>query len=336
MRAMRGTAMLVFFALGCAGGPHGWDARVLEAHYPALAKQPGHRLVESPPYFAPGPGGVALFLCRWTTREPIPVWLPATATPTEAAVLERALSAWEGAQLGVRFRVRRWRDTPPLAGIVFELLDASAADGPAGTASTVADCAIPPEVARNPPEGPAAPVDAELQYASIHLRRSIADLIDRPVPLSETELLGAALHELGHALGFPGHVARGDSVMSAHLQIESARRWGRRIEAGRAFEAPTLAALYAVPSGARVRWLPLARSQVAAFAKLSGLASGAGLRGPWVRVGSQSARLFYRDEEGESYAAVVLDWLGAQHEPAGFQARLNRRSRRLVDPARRR
>ena len=336
MKAMRGAAMVVFFALGCAGGPHGWDARTLEARYPALAEALGHRLSESLPYFAPGPDGIALFLCRWAAREPIPVWLPATATPTEAAVIGRALSAWEGAQLGVRFRVGRWRDTPPLAGIVFELLDASVADGPAGTASTVADCAIPPEVARNPSEGPDAPVDAELQYASIHLRRSIADLIGRPVPLSETELLGAALHELGHALGFPGHVARGDSLMSAHLQVDAVRRWGRRIEAGESLEAPTLAALYAVPSGARVRWMPLERSQVARFAELSGLASALGLRGPWVRVGSRSARLFFRDDAGQSYAAVVLDWAEAQHEPVGFEARLNRRSRLLVGTARRR
>ena len=327
--------MVAFFAISCAAGPYVWDARALEARYPALAEARGHRLFESTPYFAPGSDGVALFLCRWVGDAPIPVWLPPTATPAEAAVLERALSAWEDAPLGVRFSVRTWRDAPPLAGIVFELLDAGAADGPVGTASTIADCAIPSELARDPPEGPAAPVDAELQHASIHLRRSIADLIGRAVPLSETELLGAAVHELGHALGFSGHVARGDSVMSAHGQIDSARRWGRRIEAGEPLEAATLAALYAVPSGARVRWLPLERRQVARLVELSGRAAAAGLRGPWVRVGSESARLFFRDDAGEIYAAVVLDWLAVQREPERFQARLNRRSRLLVDTVRR-
>ncbi len=336
MLAMRGEEMVAFFGIGCAAGPYGWDAGALEARYPALTGARGHRLVESPPYFAPGPDGVALFLCRWAGGTPIPVWLPAIATPAETVVLERALSAWEDAGLGVHFDVRSWREAPPLAGIVFELLDAGAPDGPVGTASTIADCAIPPEVSPDPPEGPVAPVDAELQYASIHLRRSFADLIGRLVPLTETELLGSAVHELGHALGFPGHVTHGDSVMSSHGQIDSVRRWGRRIEAGESLEVPTLAALYAVPSGARVRWLPLERAQLARLAELSGRAAAVALRGPWVRVGSESARLFFRDDTGESYAAVVLDWRAVQHEPARFQARLNRRARLLVDTPRRR
>jgi hypothetical protein len=235
----------------------------------------------------------------------------------------------------VEFHVGTWRDAPPLVGIVFEVLDAGTPDGPVGTASTIADCAIPPEVAPDPPGGRSAPVDAELQYASIHLRRSFADLIGRPVPLDEAELLGAVVHELGHALGLPGHVVRGDSVMSAHGQIDSARRWGRRIEAGERLEVPTLAALYALPSGARVRWLPLERNQLAHLVALSGRAAAAGLRGPWVRVGSESARLFFRDDTGESYAAVVLDWRAVQHDKAAFHAHLNRRARMIVDPARR-
>jgi len=334
MSAMRGAGVAVLVALGCAGGPHGWDPRDLEARYPALLEVPGHRLGDAPAYFARGSDGVALFVCRWSAQQPIPVWLPVSATPAEAAVIERALSAWEGARLGVRFEIGRWREAPPLAGIVFELLDAGAADEPEGAASTVADCAIPLEVARDPSGGAATPVAAELHYASIHLRRSLADVIGRPVPLSETELLGVALHEVGHALGFPGHVARGDSVMSARLQGDAARRWGRRVEAGEPLEAPTLAALYSVPSGGRVGWLPLESGKLVPLAELSGLASAAGLRGPWVRVNSRSARLFFRDDAEESYAAVVLDWLEVQRRPAAFRVLLNRRSKRLVDRAR--
>ena len=130
MRAMRAAALVALFAIGCGSGPHGWDARLLEARYPALAETRGHRLEESPPYFAPGSGGVALFLCRWTGGAPIPVWLPATATSAETAILEQALSAWEGAGLGVHFRVRTWRRAPPLAGIVFDVLDAGSMSPP--------------------------------------------------------------------------------------------------------------------------------------------------------------------------------------------------------------
>lgn len=325
------TAWVAAFAMGCAAAPHGWDARPLEGRYPALAEVRGHRLVDSPPYFALAPDGVALFLCHWAGGTEIPVWLPPTARPAETAALERALDAWEGAGLGVSFRVGTWRDAPPLAGIVFELLDADPEVAPPGTGTTIADCAIPPEVASGPPDASDTPVDAELQHASIQLWRSYPDLLGRPVPVSETELVGAALHELGHALGFPGHVGSGGSVMSGHGQIDAARRWGRRVEAGETLEAPTLAALYAVPSGARVGWMPLERGQLARAAQLRRRAVGAGLRGPWVRVGAVSARLLYRDDPGSSYAAVVLDWAAALRDPARFQAHLNRRARLLLD-----
>lgn len=336
MRRLAEVFLLAFLGAGCVATPQGWDVGDLEARHGSLREIRGHRLGESPPYFALGSDGIALFLCRWADRTPIPVWLPETATPAETQVLGRALSAWEGAGLGVQFDVRTWLDEPPVAGIVFELLDPAGEDAPTGAASTIADCAIPPEVAEAPSKGPAPPVDAELQYASIHLNRSFGDLIGRPVRLSESELLGAAVHELGHALGFPGHVAGGGSVMSAHGQIEATRRWGRRIEAGETLEAPTLVALYTVPSGVRLRWLPFERRKLSRLAELSKRATVMGLRGPWSRVSSESGRLFYRDDGGNSYAAVVLGWGAVQREPSRFEARLNRRGRLIVDTALRR
>ena len=323
-----GIALVAALVLACTSAPAGWDEDALLTRHPAAAV-PGQRLGEALPYFVPAGDELALILCRWAGDGPITVWLPASATPAETAVLERALQAWAGAGLGIRFDPRPWQDAPPRTGIVFELLEPAAGERVSSTGDTIADCAVPFEV--DPASD--APVDAELQYASIQLRRSLPDLLGRLVPLSETELLGAALHELGHALGFPGHVARGDSVMVAHGQVDAARRWGRRIESGRALEAPTLAALYAVPSGVRVGRLPLARAQLDPVRAISAIASRVGLRGPYVRVGAESARILWRDDDGSSFSVVMLDWAVALHDPARLEVRLDRRARLLLESA---
>lgn len=320
------------FALACGSPPAGWDVEELEDRHPAVDEVDDHRLEEALPYFALGDDGLALFLCRWPSETPIPVWLPPQASDDQAAVLERAVAAWQGAGLGIEFAVDRWQETPPLAGIVVELVDPNP-DAAGDAANTIADCAVPQQVSRPSEDTPGAPVDAVLQYASIHLSSKREDLLGRQQQLSSTELLGAAVHELGHALGFAGHVARGASVMSSHGQLDAVRRWGKRIERGEPLSAPTLAALYAAPSGAWVGWLPLERGQLDPVRAVAALATAVGMRGPWVRVGEVSSRMLWRDERARSAAVVVLDWPAVLHDPARFDARLTRRARMLVERA---
>lgn len=314
----------------CVAAPGGWDLASLEARHPQVAEVFGHQLQDAAPYFAPAKGGLALILCRWSTAAPIPVWLPPYASSDETHAIGLALAAWEGAGLGLRFVTQTWTDAPPLSGIVFEILDLRRA-GPSGAADTIADCAVPVQVAA--PSPGAAPVDAALEFASVHLRRELRNEIGRPVPLTETELLGAVIHELGHALGFPGHVVRPGSVMSAHGQVDTARRWGARIQEGEVLDAPTLRALYATPSGVRVGWLPLGGSQALPIATVSSLAAGSGLTGPWVRVGSESARILWRHPKGQSVAVVIGSWRATLREPSRFEARLTRLARMMVEQA---
>ncbi len=316
--------------LACAAPPSGWDVDDLEDRHPSVEAVDGHRLEETLPYFALGEDGFALFLCRWSNAAPVPVWLPPNASPDQRAVLEQAVAAWQGAGLGISFEVGTWQGAPPLAGIVVEIVDPSAR-AIATAADTIADCAIPQEVVKPSEDAPALPVDAELQYASIHLTVERPDLLGRPVPLSRSELLGATLHELGHALGFAGHVKRGESVMSAHGQMDAVRRWGERIEAGEPLSAPSVLALYAAPSGARVGWLSLQRRQLDPIREVSGIATGLGLRGPYSRVGEASSRMLWRDDRGSSVGVVILDWPRALHEPATLEPRPNRRARVLVE-----
>jgi hypothetical protein len=334
MSFVRGIALTLVASgvLGCTSSPAGWDLGELEDRHPAVEAIADHRLEEALPYFALSQDGLGLFFCRWSAQAPIPVWFPPEATPEQTAVFETALTAWEGAGLGIRFESQAWQGEPPRSGIVFELID-PLTDRAASAANTIADCAIPVEVAQPSDEAPGSSVDAELQYASIQLTTRRLDLIGRPLSLSSTELLGAAVHELGHALGFPGHVARGPSVMSAHGQMDAARRWGKRIEAGETLEAPTLAALYAVPSGARVGFLPLTRAQLDPIRELSDVATRVAMSGPYGRVGETSARIFWRDETGRSAAVIVLDWAATLRDPARLDPRFNRRARVLVETA---
>jgi hypothetical protein len=332
-------AALAIAGFACAGGGRGWDLAALEARHPQLLQIPDRGLQDAVPYFAPASQGLALVLCRWSTAAPIPVWLPPYASATETRAIELALTAWEGAGLGVRFARTSQnaegpdREEPPSLGIVFEIVGARRG-GPAGAADTIADCSVPEEVADA--EQSDAPVDAELQYASIHLRRELRNELGRAVPLTETELLGAVVHELGHALGFPGHVAGPGKLMSAHGQVDMARRWGRRIQRGEPLEAPTLSALYAVPSGVRVGWLPLGRAQQDPLRTVAALATRSSLRGPWVRVSSESARILWRHAQGHSASVVIRQWSVALRDPSRFDARLNRLARLLVEQAARR
>ena len=197
---------------GCTSGAGGWDVRGLERRHPELSLHSGHRLGDASPYFAPSEDGLALFLCRWSTARAVPVALPSDASPGERDLLLRALAAWEGAGLGLEFSVgARVTGPGPRRGIEIEFVDDPERGAPAGSGDTVADCAISATAA---PSSNAS-VAAELEYASVYLRRTRPDLLDRTVPLSSTELLGAAVHELGHALGFSGHVAWGSSLMSS-------------------------------------------------------------------------------------------------------------------------
>jgi hypothetical protein len=81
-----------------------------------------------------------------------------------------------------------------------------------------------------------------------------------------------------------------------------------------------------------VGWLPLARSQQEPLLAVAAAAAQGGLRGPWVRVGTDSARILWRHEPGDSAAVVILDWPAVLRDPARFEGIQNRSARLLVEP----
>lgn len=241
-------------------------------------------LAATSPYVVARTGELIFFWCRWETERPVSVAFPADARPREVALLERALAAWEAADLGVRFR----RTVAP-AAIEVEISDGPVASGAGPDAgNAVADCRV-----RGDPRRAATRVRAELERARIHLaRRTSPDWRGRSRELTAAEFLGLALHELGHALGSSGHARSGETVMVR--EVDRVARAGAALLAGRGFRDVRLAALYSHPSGwitGRTRVDP---TRTALVDELWDRSARRGLAGPFIRSGETRVRVFWQ------------------------------------------
>jgi hypothetical protein len=307
--------------VGCAPGQGGWDPDALGAYRHDVDAHPGQRLIDVLPHLQPDRDGGALFLCRWSTVAPIPVSLPLDASAKERRLLRSALAAWAESGLGVRFI-----ESPRAARLEIRFADIER-DGwaPSGAGDTIADCAISADFYAAPQPDRVA---ADMSFASIYLKRMELDSLGRARPLSDEELMGTMLHELGHALGFAGHAAQGDSIMGP--APERARRHGRAVLAGKRFRDPTLAALYALPSGIVVGRIALAEDQRRVGTRLANMAAEAGWRGPWSRVGDDSARLLWREGDGIAAALDLAQWPARLRAGQAGAFEPNRRARSML------
>ncbi len=270
---------------------------------PSLLDHEGQRLGDLAPYFGPGANGLVLFLCHWRTGQKIPVSLPEAASPEEQQILRRALEAWQEAGLGIAFREVARKQ----ARLQIDFIAVGAKGLPVGTANTATDCRLKlPSSGELPSEGL---VDAEIVRASIHLRRENSDLLGRPTPLREDQLAGTALHELGHALGYPSHVGMGNHLMGR--SVDHVRREGKRVLEGAPLDAPSVAALYEVPSGVVVGTLPLAEPTRNRLRDIGHLAEKKGWPGPYVRRGDRSSRIWWWNARGEPVGLLAVGALGA-------------------------
>lgn len=280
---MRGRVTALAAAFVACGGP-GFDLARLEADHPALRALAPHPLGASRPYALPLGAELTLFLCRWPTAAPIPVGFSEEAEPAQREALAAALRAWEGAGLGVRFAPEDGG-----GGIRVRVRD----DLVTSQANTVAECAL------DAPPGPGAREvpGARLVSASIHVAKA------------DPHLRLTLLHELGHALGFQGHAARGSTLMLAR-EAEVLER-ARRVTEASPLEDAGLRALYAVPSGAIVARIPLAPAQTLLADRIHAFAAERGLVGPFARMGDRSGLLWWADASGRRLALRIEGALGA-------------------------
>ena len=101
--------------------------------------------------------------------------------------------------------------------------------------------------------------------------------------------------------------------------VEQVRAIGRRVLRGERLEAPTLRALYALPSGTLLLRQALPSGRTAEVDRLAELAAGSGYRGPYVRVGSRAGRLEWRQPGGRLVSVWLPAMRRALREPASLQ-----------------
>ena len=289
---------------GCAPYAGQWDVASLWARHPELLDGAQRRLGDTTPYLIPRGQSAILFLCHFPSRSTVSVSLPSNATAREQSAIRLALEGWGNAGLGLHFE-----EVPEASAMIKIRLASLPGTGPAaaraiGTGFALSDCGFDSGWdAAGKTDGP---IPARLFRSTVTLRTSKTDMLGREVRLTEDELVGAALHELGHALGFSGHVATPGSVMSR--TTDSVRRFGRNLRRAGEFDAPSLVALYAVPSGTVVGRVDLAESSAALFDAVMKLADRQGWQGPIVRAGDSAVSLNWQKSNAPIGSLTIRDY----------------------------
>jgi len=301
-RARAEALALVSLLCACA---EPWDPPGLRGHRAALDALPAQRLRDATPYLLPVRGELIEFFCRWPTAAPLGVHLAEDASAEERGALEAALAAWEGAGLGVRF-VPATRER---ADIVLEFVEAVPGGRAAATGSTLADCRIE-SLAAGALDG--ARVPARMARSRIRIvRRDSEGWEASDHARFATELLGVALHELAHALGFQGHARFGGGILAPDTREST--RVARGLRAGGPFREPTLEALYRLPSGVVLARHPVPRVRTSPLDDW--IARSSGLEGPFVRVGDRSGRIFWRTGQGAERGFTLTSVVTARAHP---------------------
>jgi len=232
-----------------------------------------------------------------------------------------ALKAWSNAGLGIRFQ-----EVVPDAARMEIVFAPVGKRSVRGSGDALADCAV--EIGAGGAVLDEGRVQARIVWASIHLNRAQIDVLGREIPLDDDELLGAVLHEMGHALGYSGHPVQGHSIMQR--TTDEVRKIGARVASGAPLVAPNLRALYALPSGVVIGHIPLPSDSARFLEHFDAKAKRVGLKGPYSRVGDLHARYFYRDDQGVPYALTTRLWLRSRAEPREISFETNAAANALL------
>ena len=302
-RGFLSSTLLVLVALvACVSPTGGWDSASFVALHPEIAEIRGQRIGDLTPYPAIVDGQVAMVTCRFVAEgRPIPIAVSGEGWP--ATWGERALEAVDAAVSAVEFDRRSLPLDSP--GIHIRSLAAAGGTGPAGLADTRAECDVGAE-----PSGE-TDVRGRLVHAEVRIRRRVLGTWALERAATAEGWVGAMLHELGHALGFQGHAAVGDSLVQ--LEQSRLRALGRRVLAGGSVPAPNVRALYAVAPGTRLGVATLSASAEAVVAAaVREISARTSTSGPPIAsrsvVGDRHARLAWRWRDGTSLVLRFPNW----------------------------
>ena len=317
------------FGVACNRGGGGWRQQELAAQTIDWRGVKGQRLLDL--YATPSiaPRRVDLLLCRWDiTKGPIRISWPETASEIERAAFETAQRAWSEVVPGLVLEASARED----AQITFDFVTDDDPRVPEGTADAVADCRI------DAGSEALAPLDerGHIVQASIVMRRDHVDWSGKRTPMKDDEIVGAVIHELGHALGIAGHITGGWSGFSGRGSIMTAdrdrvKRIGRRVAKGEPLNEPTLEALYLVPVGANVGVVGFDRALRDALAGLAMLARREGWAGPFGRAGGGTAEVFWRTEEGRELSIYTHEWADGIRGKRALDWRLSLSARQVLE-----
>lgn len=300
-RANRISLWLLIWMVGagCVNPTGGWDVDALFEDLPALALLTDQRIGDLTPNPAWIDGRVIGVACRFDQKGTVRVHGRGAGWSPEWAA--QAVGAIDRSVADVRIEVASGVEVA--SQIEVQSIEAPDADGPVGLGDTLALCDVSPnEVGR---------VRGRMIRAVIRLRRALPLPTGRVHQATEAEWIGALLHELGHALGFAGHAAVGDSLVC--LEQSRLREIGRLAAAGESVPAPNLTALYQIEPGRELVQVGLTHSGEAALVAFeSRLRERERRLGPALQIvsiaGDRQARLRWEWEGGLALAIDFPNW----------------------------
>jgi len=276
---------------GCVSAVGGWDETALLEAEPQVAAIPGQRIGDLTPHPALVDGQLILVACRYADGRPVSVSGRGPGWPSDWAAL--AVDAVDDAVPNVELMMLPTSDSRSGSETMIDIvsIEDPTSEVPNGMGDTLSEC----DVSRT--HDPGVAIRGRLTRSEIRIRRATRDNAGRVRFASDAEWIGALMHELGHALGFTGHAALGDSLVL--LEESRLRALGRRALGGQPVPAPNLEALYSIAPGrvlggvevsAKGReWIDAVAALVAARNARMGAATG-----PRASTGDREARLVWR------------------------------------------
>ena len=294
---------LTLFA--CVPPRGGWDVEDLLEAEPAIAALPGQRLGDMLPFPALDGDRIVLVACRFSEVRAVRVRAGGAQWPADWG--ESAIRAMNHSVGGVELVLVEFHDrvVGPRPEIEIVTVAAVGGSGPRGLGDTLSECDV--SKTTDPDEA----YRGELIGAEIRMRRAQLDMTGQVREASAEEWVGALMHELGHALGFAGHAAIGESILVRdETRIRAA---GRRALAGEAKSDETLEALYRIRPGRRLGERPVKAVDVAWLDAIRQLhlqrfAEASEPTGMFSSVGDLEARIVWRYADGSQLGVRLPHW----------------------------